>query len=125
MTTGEFKCNIKLTICSILLLLTFFVVIGLSGNERVYNFSSSASVSCFSNFTILSIQWTSSSDLAFTTQMVGSQEMILRIVGISRAFHDETFTCEVRNQLSSGTITTSTTNFRIITEELSCKNHMY
>ena len=87
----------------------------------IYTTGSSATVSCFSNFTIMSIKWTTSSNITFTTQIVGSQDIILSIDRISRAFHDKNFTCEVRNLLPDDTITTSMTNFRINTEEL-CKN---
>ena len=56
--------------------------------------------------------------------MVGSQEIILSIDEISRAFHSKSFSCEVRNRLSNGTLTTSTTNVKSKTEEL-LKNHNY
>ena len=60
----------------------------------IHTTGSTAHVSCSSNFTIMSIQWTPCS-INVTTEMVGSQEIILKIVGISRAFHDKNFTCEV------------------------------
>ena len=40
------------------------------------------------------------------TEMVGSQDIVYSIVGISRAFHNKNFTCELRNLLSGGTIHT-------------------
>ena len=80
-------------------------------------------MSCSSNFTtIISIKWTTSSNINFTTEMVGSQEIILNIVGVSRAFHDRNFTCEVVYMLQVG-IVTSRINFRINTGETR-KNHV-
>ena len=84
---------------------------------------SSVSVICFSNFTVQYIQWlSSSSNIIYTTSMIGSQEILLSVTDISRSIDGSIFTCEVTNLLPAGIVTQRIT-ITINTEERSKTNN--
>ena len=81
------------------------------------------SVICFSNFTVLSIQWlSSSSNIIYSTSMIGSQEKRLSVIDVSRSIDGSMFTCEVTNLLPAGIVTQRIT-IPINTEERSKTNN--
>ena len=80
------------------------------------------SVICFSNFTVLSIQWiSSSSNIIYSTSMIGSQEKRLSVIDVSRSIDGSMFTCEVTNLLPAGIVSQRIT-IPINTEERSKTN---
>lgn len=98
-----------------------FVAIGLSGNKTMYATGSSLSVTCFSNFTVQVIYWTSSSSvIPFSNKMIGSQELLLNIGIISASTNGTMLKCEVITLLPTGGIVSARTSF-IIYVEVACK----
>ena len=91
-----------------------FVAIGLSGNKTMYTTGSSLNVTCFSNFTVQVIYWTSSSSvIPFSNKMIGSQELLLNIGIISASTNGTTLKCEVITLLPTGGIVSAKTSFII------------
>jgi len=102
--------------------------IGLTGNRNTYIIGSIASVICFSNFTVASIRWLTTSDnVTFTTEEIKNNELYLILNDpISHTTHGAMFTCEVTSILPHGRIGTSTTLFTIRTfEESKLEKCMY
>ena len=103
-----------------LLCYIYYAVLEITGIKNIYNFTSSVSVTCFSNFTVVSIKWlNSSSDIVYKTNMIGSQELLLSVANVSRAIHGTNFTCETINLLPNHTMVVSRMSFTLSTEESS------
>ena len=125
--TAEFKGNFLINNIGPFLLhlytLFYFVLIaiGLFGNHIIYNISSSAHVTCYSNFTMSSIIWINESqDIKFSTHMIASQELLLTVTEISRdTHHNAKFICAVEIILPSNITIINRISFVINTEELS------
>ncbi len=103
-------------------MLFIFKVIGLSGNENTYDTKSIASVICFTNFTVVTLQWLNmSANFSFTTNQIKDNELSLTLEDpISQETHGTMFICEIVNQLPFGKNQTSTIEFVIRTSE-ECK----
>ncbi len=98
-------------------------VIGLAGNRNSYGQGDTARVTCFSNFTVVSIQWTTSSkEVSVTTEKTSDNELYLEIE-ITNKTHDTMFTCEVINLLPNNRVR-STISFTIKTQQ-ECKIYDY
>ncbi len=98
--------------------------IDLTGNSNIYLIGSTANVICFSNLTVVSIRWLTTSDnVSFSTEQLKNNELHLILSDpISEYTHGTMFTCEVTSQLSHDRIATSTTSFTIHTVEESKLN---
>ena len=111
------------TLTTVLIYLLYFTAIGVTGIENIYTVGASVSIICFSNFTVLSIQWlSSSSNIIYTTSIVGSQEILLRVADVSRNVGGYMFTCVVTNLLPAGIVTQRMT-ITFNTEEISKNNN--
>ena len=95
-----------------------FAVVGISGVKKLYAIGSSASVTCFSNLTVQSIQWVDTLPNNSMTSVGDSHELILTVMNISRELDGRVFTCEVINMLLNGTNVTSSNNFTFNTDEI-------
>ncbi len=93
-------------------------------SKNTYFIGSTASIICFSNLTVVSIQWLTISDnVSYSTEQLKDNELHLILSDpISEYSHGTMFTCEVTSQLSHGRIATSTTSFTIRTFEESKLN---
>ena len=101
-----------------LLLLCVFSAVGISGVESIYAIGSSASVTCFSNMTVQSIQWVDILPNNSMTSMDNSHEQVLTLMTISRALYGTVFTCEVVNLLPNGGTYTSRASFTLNSDEI-------
>ena len=95
-----------------------FAAIGISGVENLYAIDSSASVTCFSNLTVQSIQWVDVPPDNSMTSVSDSHEQVLTLMTISRALHGTVFTCEVVNLLPNGETNTSRASFTLNSDEI-------
>lgn len=98
-----------------------FAVFGITGIENIYNISSSARVTCFSNFTVERIRWIKPLSKTAITQANNSNEQTLILQNIARGLNGMVFTCEAVNIYipTIGQMNKSK-NFTILTEE-TCK----
>ncbi len=93
-------------------------VIDLSGNKDIYIVGSSANVICYSNFSILSIQWLlNHSNVSFFTKHTKENELQLSIGEVSAQYHSTIFTCMVLNMLPNNITRTTTIEFIILISE--------
>ena len=97
----------------------FISAVGISGVENVYAIGSSASVTCFSNLTVLTMQWVDTLQNNIMISMGVSHELILTVMNISRELHGTVFTCEVINKLPNRKNVTSRNNFILNSQETS------
>ena len=102
----------------LLLCVCFSSAVGISGVESIYAIGSSASVTCFSNLTVQSIQWVDILPNNSMTSMDNSHEQVLTVMGISSAIDGTVFTCEVVNLLPNGGTVTSRASFTINSVEI-------
>ena len=102
-----------------LVLLCYFPAVRISGVESIYAIGSSASVTCFSNLTVQSIQWVNTLPTNSMTSMGDSHELILTVMTISRALNGTVFTCEVVNLLPNGETDTNRASFTLNSDEIS------
>ena len=93
----------------------FSSAVGISGVKSIYAIGSSASVTCFSNLTVQSIQWVNILPNNSMTSMDNSHEQVLTVMGISSG---TVFTCEVVNLLPNGGTVTSRASFTFNSDEI-------
>ena len=93
----------------------------------MYAIGSSASVTCFSNLTVQSIQWVDTLPNKSMTSMGDSHEQVLTLMTISRALHGTIFTCEVVNLLPNGGTDTNRASFTLNSDEISkpCVSYIF
>ncbi len=85
--------------------------------EGPYLIGSSATITCFSNFTIRSITWKSSTSSDFTMSNPRPNLSILYISNIRRDLHGTVFECVVIITLPNGEDITSSASFTLNSEE--------
>ncbi len=92
------------------------IAVGLSGNKHVYDVGSSATVICYSNFTIVSMQWfTVNSNVSYTTEEIQYNELLLHIDTLHRQDLGTIFKCKVINLLPTNVTKISTIELQINT----------
>ncbi len=93
--------------------------VGLTGNRSVYEAGSTASVTCFTNLSVVSMRWLiQSSKVSFSINQTRHNELHLKVFsGISLETNGTKFTCEVINQLPIGPTERSTVVFIIHSQE--------
>ncbi len=96
------------------------LAVGLSGNKHVYHVGSSATVICYSNITIVSMQWfTVNSNVSYTTEEIQYNELWLRIDTLNKKDQGTIFKCKVINLLPTNITKISTIEFQINTSQKS------
>ena len=93
--------------------------VGLTGNRSVYEAGSTASVTCFTNLSVVSMRWLiQSSKVSFSINQTRHNELHLKVFsGISLKTNGTKFNCEVINQLPIGPTERSTVVFIIHSQE--------
>ena len=86
---------------SFLIFLFHLLAIGLSGQQTFYPLESSANVTCFSNLTVVSIQWMNAFNNDILLAVYGEQKLVLNIERITSDINTE-YTCEVFVFLPTG-----------------------
>ena len=106
-TTMTYQCTSSVVIINEKLLIFLFhiLAIALSGQHTLYPLGSSACITCFSNLTVLSIQWlnASNSGALLASGPSGQQQLVLDIVNITRDINNTQYSCEVSFLLPTGT----------------------
>ena len=92
--------------------------VGISVVETIYAIGSTASVTCFSNLNVQSIQWVDMLPDNSRTVVGDAHELILEVMSISRELDGRVFTCEVINMLPNGRNVTSRNNFTLNADEI-------
>ena len=93
----------------------------------MYTIGSSLKVTCLSNFSVHDIYWTSSSSvIPFSTNKIGSQELLINISIISASTNSTVLTCQVITFLPSGRIVSARASFIIYvkgtSKQIFCQN---
>ncbi len=83
-----------------------------------YLIGSSATITCFSNFTIRSITWRSSTFSGFTMSNPRPNIAVLSISSITLDLHGTMFECVVSITLQNGGDITSSASFTLNSEEI-------
>ncbi len=97
------------------------LAVGLSGHRHAYEVGSSANVICYSNFTVVSMQWfTMNSNVAYSTERTNNNELLISTDLLLRNNNGTIFTCEVIVLLPTNVTEMDTIEFHIITSQ-KCK----